>query len=345
MGVLWSPESAFQVTVLWWPYYCWAACRDRNPDVSTFGALARANAKLTVWLSSTIATFLLFYKVVYGSLPSIEGYLAYLMYPPGPLPINPYGAVLFFGAVILAATYTLHRRLQQAPDTWQTHNLVIVLLACYGASSYYLGRSHDNNLLNISVFYLLLLLAIRQIRQFGSLRVAASGFLACLLVYVTLTGWSTWLDVARSGALFQIRPREIADRFSYLSKEGQQANARFAGQGDSIPSSADGARGMFTIAQKFGEPVTVLDTALNLERSASGAPWSALHGPENYAYLPPTLRRTFLTRVAQRLKSPGWLLIQRSFAADSWLNDYDSVYRRDQQLDFGSYYAIRYVPK
>lgn len=344
-GLLWSPESAFQVTVLWWPYYCWAACRNRKSALSTSAALAGANARLIIWLSGTIATVLLIYKIAYGSAPSIEGYLAYLLYPPGLLPINPYGALLFFGAVVLAATYALHRGLQQAADSRQTHNLIIVLLACYGASSYYLGRSHDNNLLNISVFYLLLLLALRQMSPAGGLRIAASGFLACLLAYITLTGWSTWREVAQSGAVLQIRPRETVSHFSYLTRAGQQASTRVVGQEESGPSSGDGARGMLTIAKEFGEPVTVLDTALNLEGSASGAPWSALHGPENYAYLPPTLRRMFLAKVVQRLKSPGWLLIQRDFDAGNWLDDYDAVYRRDQERDFGTYYAIRYVPK
>ena len=108
--------------------------------------------------------------------------------------------------------------------------------------------------------------------------------------------------------------------------------------------ASDAARGMQTISDQFDEPVTVLDAAINVEASTAGIPWSAFHGPENYVYLPSALRREFLANIAAALKRPGWLLISRSYDATSFLSDYDAVYRRDQQLDFGTYYAIRYVP-
>ena len=100
-----------------------------------------------------------------------------------------------------------------------------------------------------------------------------------------------------------------------------------------------------TLSERFHEPITVLDQALNLEASSAGTPWSAYHGPENYMYFPSPLRRQFLANVAARLNAPGWLLIRRDFDAAGWLSDYDAVYRRDQMLDFGTYYAIRYVPR
>jgi hypothetical protein len=102
---------------------------------------------------------------------------------------------------------------------------------------------------------------------------------------------------------------------------------------------------MRAIEESFHEPVTVIDPALNLEGSHLGRPWSAYNGPENYAYLPSSLRRIFLARVAQRLGQPGWLLVRRDYDSAAWLSDYDEVYRRDRTLDFGTYYGIRYVPR
>lgn len=101
---------------------------------------------------------------------------------------------------------------------------------------------------------------------------------------------------------------------------------------------------MQTISDQFDEPITVLDAAINVEASTAGTSWSAFHGAENYVYLPSPLRRQFLANVATALKRPGWLLSSRSYDATSFLSDDDAVYRRDRQLDFGTYYAIRYVP-
>jgi len=143
----------------------------------------------------------------------------------------------------------------------------------------------------------------------------------------------------------QFRPHSIISDFSYTSPGGMRANQFMAGPHSSDALGPDAARGMQVISETFHEPVTVLDPPLNLEATSIGAPWSAFQGPENYAYLPSSLRRQFLANVAKKLKASGWLLIRRDYDAAAWLSDYDAVYRRDQQLDFGTYYAIRYVPR
>lgn len=343
--VLWSPESAFQGTVVWWPYYVWSSCSARAGRDGRFRAFLLANARLMGWLTGGCSVFLLGYWLVYGCMPTWDGYLAYVMYPPGVLPINPSGAIWFFGMAVVAGIMGVHRQLQTSSDSRQTHNVIILLLASYAAASYFLGRSHDNNLLNISAFFLLLALAVRELRQMVLLRTAACGLIAAWLAYPVLMGWASWSGAAKAGDLLEFNPRGIVADFSYMSHDGMQASQVMAGPHSSAALGADAARGMQAISEKFHEPVTVLDPALNLEATASGAPWSAFQGPENYAYLPSFLRRKFLADVASGLNAPGWLLIRRDYDAAAWLSDYDAVYRRDRQLDFGTYYAIRYVPK
>ncbi|WP_445146006.1 hypothetical protein [Dyella sp. Tek66A03] len=347
LGVLWSPESAFQVTVVWWPYYVWSrgARADGLHRLRTF---LLANARLTSWLIAGVASFLLIYRLAYGVMPTLDGYLAYAMYPPGPLPVDLSGAVWFFGAVIVLGIVGLYGQLRTSPDVRSTHNIIVLLLAAYGASSYFLGRSHDNNLLNISVFFALLLLALREVRQGTLLRIASCGLLAALLVYPSLAGWNSWADVVKTRLLVEFQPDRATARFSYMHARGMQANIKanqlIAGPQPPEAMTGDAARGMRTLWEQFHEPVTVLDPAFTLEGSSAGAPWSAFHGPENYVYLPPRLRRQFLAKVAARLNAPGWLLIRRDYPVADWLSDYDEVYRRDRTLDFGTYYAIRYVP-
>jgi len=343
--ILWSPESAFQGTVVWWPYYVWASCSAQVNGSRRFQIFLLANARLTGWLVGGCTAFLLVYSLVYGCMPTLDGYLAYVMHPPGAIPINLSGAIWFFGMVMIAGMVGMHGQLRVSSNLRQTHNVIVLLLASYATASYFLGRSHDNNLLNISAFFLLLLMAVRELRQMVLLRVAACGLIAALLAYPVLMGWASWVDAAKAGDLMQFRPHSIISDFSYTSPGGMRANQFMAGPHSSDALGPDAARGMQVISETFHEPVTVLDPPLNLEATSIGAPWSAFQGPENYAYLPSSLRRQFLANVAKKLKASGWLLIRRDYDAAAWLSDYDAVYRRDQQLDFGTYYAIRYVPR
>ena len=89
----------------------------------------------------------------------------------------------------------------------------------------------------------------------------------------------------------------------------------------------------------------MLDGSINLVRAAQPSVWSAVHGPANFAYIPSQRRQEFLLKTATTLKRSGWLVIDRKFPADEWLADFDLVYERTSQLEFGSYYAIRFSPK
>jgi hypothetical protein len=305
----------------------------------------RALVRLLICLLAGSAVFLMAYRLVYGVFPTLHGYLAYMLYPPGPLPIATFGAIWFFGPIILLGLAGVHGRMRVSGETWRAHNAVVMLLAAYAVISYYLGRSHDNNLLNISVFFVLLLLALRELGMSLPYRRAACGLLAALLAYPLLAGWGTWSSLAKGGELARFRPGEVIVGFSYAHPKGVSAIGSAGGPGASTQPALDAARGMKTISARFNEPVTVLDPALSLEGSAAGRPWSAFHGPENYAYLPAPLRREFLAAVARRLNAAGWLLIRKDYEASSWLDDYDAIYTRDQTMDFGTYYAIRYVPR
>jgi hypothetical protein len=343
LGVVWSPESAAQVTVVWWPYYVWASCRVKTPDTNQMQIFLIACMKLAAWFMGTVTGFILIYWIRYRAAPSGIAYLAYLLYPPGPLPINPFGAIWFFGMVGAFAVICLARHLREAPDARETHNLIILSLACYGAASYYLGRSHDNNLLNISVFFLLVLLAIRSVGRKRMLGIVATASIGALLTYPALAGWTAWSELIKRGYLLEFHPRETLASFSYASLDRETADVQMPHSGEE--RATDAARAVQTISERFGEPVTILDSSLNVEASPGGTAWNAFDGPENYVYMPSAARRIFLARVATALRRPGWLLISHSYDATSFLADYDAVYRRDRQLDFGTYYAIRYVAR
>jgi hypothetical protein len=99
------------------------------------------------------------------------------------------------------------------------------------------------------------------------------------------------------------------------------------------------------IHRNYGEPATVLDSSMNHVRATPRSAWSAIHGPANFAYVPSEQRRVFLERTARTLDRPGWLVVNRKFPAYGWLADFATVYTTTERLEFGSYYALRMVPK
>jgi hypothetical protein len=346
LGVLWSPESAFQVTVVWWPYHVWTSTQNGSSQVSRFSLFLRANVRLCAWLVAGVMVFLTCYWSVYRILPSCQAYLAYVEHPPGAIPIKPFGAIWFFGSALAVGILGLQYRSRDPATERQNQNLAAVLLATYGASSYFLGRSHDNNLLNISVFFVLLLLAVRTLPQPRVLRVAASGMLACLIAYAVLGNWSTWGEILKDGGFAKFEPASTVASFSYVHPAGMRATqVMMAGAPSSQAFAEDAAWGMRTIYERYGEPVVVLDPSLSPEEGVAGTAWSAFNGPENYVYLPSPIRRRFLAAVAARLQATGWVLVNRNYPAEDWIADFDEVYRRDRTMDFGTYYAIRYIPR
>ena len=84
---------------------------------------------------------------------------------------------------------------------------------------------------------------------------------------------------------------------------------------------------------------------MTLERSLPQSGWSAFHNPANVFYIPSKIRKIFLQNTVNSIRMPGWLLINLNYPAKDWLEDLDSVYDRGEQLEFGEFYAIRFVPR
>jgi hypothetical protein len=329
LGVLWSPESAFYVTFLWWPYYLFVRRAPGSLRARVEG-MVRPAANLLAALALLVVVFGGIYMLVYGEAPTVYGLLAYAIDPPGPLPINWHGAVWYFLLVTAVGLGTLVHLWRRTGDTPGFRRGFLVLLLSYGASSYFLGRSHDNNLLNILPFFLLVLLSAISAAESRFLTLSSATLAATLLGWLPLFGWQAWHKDVMHGGLLQFDSRMDEGFGSQQTDTGYAHDARLA---------------IDYINQKYGEPITVFDNSWCLLRSTPPQPWSAIHGPENFRFMPSGRRREFLSLTAAALGRSGWVVVSRNFPADEWLADLDSAYRRDSRVEFGSYYAIRYVPK
>jgi hypothetical protein len=344
-GALWSPESAFYVTFVWWPYYLFIQ-RVQGGFLSRVKGFANSAMRLLVIGVGLVIVFNIVFRIIYNQAPSLYGFLAYALNPPGPMPINPHGAVWFFLFVTIIGVGTLLHLWHRTGDTLSFRRGFLVQLLSYGAFSYFLGRSHDNNLLNILPFMLLVLLhaiSTSSGKIFHRVSVVLS---ATLLSWLPLFGWQAWSESLMEGRVLTFDSKLMLNSMSFSNPDTTSKIAdRFARYKMVSGSPQDAGRAIEFIRKSYGEPVTVLDSSMNLVRSKPTAAWSAIHGPANFPYIPSQRRREFLSATATSLNRSGWLIVDKKFPSDEWLADFDFAYERTNRLEFGTYYAIRFSPK
>lgn len=344
-GALWSPESAFYVTCVWWPYYIFLR-RVQGDSMSLVKGIVRAAMKLLLIGAGLAIVFNIIFRIIYDKGPTLYGYLAYAINPPGPMPINIHGTVWYFLFASIIGASALWSNYTTKGDTTLFRRGFLLQFLGYGTFSYFLGRSHDNNLLNIMPFIFLILLHAMSTTADKGLAGASIVLTAALIGWLPLFGWQAWRETVSEGKLFSIDSKSLRESISFSDPLTQQkiaARLSQAGQDSGLPT--DSSRAVDFLQRNYAEPITVLDFSLNLVGSAHPKVWSAIHGPANYAFIPSQRRQEFLLRAAKSLNRSGWLIVDRKFPADDWLADFDSAYQRTNRFEFGTYYAIRFSPK
>lgn len=338
----WSPECLFYATAIWWPIYIFDQSRLTSGTRGRIFSGLRSTAVLSTVAICTIITVCVGYFFIYNSLPNPLYFLTYILYPPGPLPINPKGTLIFWGyTMILAASVSWTMWLRSGESTAFTRSLTLQLLA-FSTLSYYLGRSHDNNILNLSPLFMLVLLdALSNARSIFS-RHSAACALSALLAWPVVFGWNVWQEAYSKNGIRAIGFSEIKNILNYdepTQKSLHEVNTKV----DSYQLAQ--TKLLMDQIQKDGESFVVLDE-FNLQQPYySLKPWCAIMSSTNFAFVPSTLRREFLFNTARRLNRSGWLIISKSHDPNTWLSDFDAVYDRTNSVDLDSVYAIRYTPK
>jgi hypothetical protein len=303
----------------------------------------RAAGILLLNFLAVLFSFFAGYWLIYRTTPTAYGYFAYVINPPGPLPINPAGAIWFFAAVLVLGLAALYSTLRLSGNNREFRQAFLLVLLAYATFSYFLGRSHDNNLLNLLPFQMLVLLVAFRAPIAGWARTAAAVLLASLIGWSSVFGWDVWREAIWNARLFEFNAQAMRVSFSYNDPSTAEFVRRFREVNGGDPG--DAARAANYVEANFGEPLTMLDFSMNLRATDNEAVWSAVQGPENFVSVPSARRQEFLVSTAKYLGRNGWLVVDRKFPADEWLKDFQSAYRTELIMDFGSYYAIRLVPK
>lgn len=329
VAALWSIESAFYATCIWWPHFM--LVRQAQKRSAVLPTLLRSTGILVLNFSLLTACFLMVYWLVYGTTPTAHGLFAYVLSPPGALPINVKGTIWFFAVALTLSTWVNWQAFQQSGNTAALRQGILLSLLAYTTFSYFLGRSHDNNVLNLLPFILLMLLHAWA-RTAGFARGLAIGLLACLLGWLGVFNWNAWQTGAKAGLQTWFDPLWI--RGALPESGGQALFPKVTLQVIARTQSL------------LPEPVTVVGPFLNPSSSASNAVWSVFHGPANLYSFPSALRREFLRQGAATLQRSGWLVVEVSQPDIGLLvEDFDSVYARTQAFEMSGYLAVHYAAR
>ena len=344
-GVLWSPESAFYVTFVWGSFYIFVY-RGIGDYNTKFKNLLLNLVRLVIIWAVLITIFLLFYAYKFQVLPSLEGYLAYALYPPGEMPINYRGGIWLIFLVNILGWMALLALWKKTGDTQNYRRCFLLQLLFYSVFSYFLGRSHDNNLLNLMPFLLLVLLSARRYNNLKIINFMAVTLCAASLGSLVFFGWQSWGEfINQNKVTIKPNPNLIGNLASVTNVDTQRILNNKYSTNQSGDSYGEASKAIKFINNTYGEAVTILDYSMTLERSLPQSGWSAFHNPANVFYIPSKIRKIFLQNTVNSIRMPGWLLINLNYPAKDWLEDLDSVYDRGEQLEFGEFYAIRFVPR
>ncbi len=344
LGLVWSPEAAFYATVVWWPYL--ALRRAQNIGATNVKGVAievlRGALMAVVATVAAFAVLAVLFWVVYRQWPSIEGFTTYVRNPPGILPVNPMGPVSL--ALAAAAAVAIA---QLRADARGVRLGLVCLVSLFAAGSYYLGRSHDNNVLNLLPFIVLALTAALAIGlkdiAFGFVQVALAGVVALLATF----GFESWDAAAQRGQAWNIGPSHFINHVRLVDPASSVLLDQSLSDPPKTPAPAPAADA--AAAQKWllgrgeGSPLWV-SPSMVLPYGAPGPVWTGMNDVGAFALLPHDEVETFIRNGAQHLHRPGWILVDRT-QTTPWPALFLAAYSITEQRDFGGYTAYRLAPK
>jgi hypothetical protein len=331
LGLAWSPEAAFFVTLLWWP---WLALRRADASASLnekLLALARGGMTGLAAVLAGYAALALLFRAQFGDWVRLDNFLFYLSYPPGRLPVFPLGAVWLASAILLLALVAL---ICTGDRGSKRRSLQAVLLTALAAGSYYLSRSHDNNILNLLPFLILLLLAVQMARpslfNAGFIRATLAGIIA-LTASINFHAW-TVAPGAPSIAGLQIGPSALITRFSAMSGPLPLL----------VP--ADAANALSALRRDSRETALLLDAQMVMPTADPAATWTGVNNAANFLPLPPELIRHYVRQGAKQFGRSGWIVVAND-KATFWSGLFGTAYEMVEQRGYGTYTAYHLVPR
>lgn len=288
-AVLWSPEVAFMTIAVFGVH-----------ETARLG-LIKSAAKTLAIVAGSFAAMVLIHRLIYGVWVQPDVVIEYILHVPGPLPIDPFSDFLFLAAAMALAGWTV--KVQNGD-----RRALVAATLLFAASSYYLGRSHPNNICNLMPFVVLVALRA-QPSPLLRLGIATS------IAAITLSYW-TFVPFGIDHA--------------------EPLQARIA----KLDPGMNEVRSHIVNPDHLG----IADIGLALNRHPDETlVWTPMDPWSLWSFVPPERRRLYISRSAQRLHRSGWVILQGDAAR--LLDDFEAGYTIAEQSKTGDYTVAKLVPK
>lgn len=155
LGSIWSMESFFFVSAI---FTCTIIFDRAAPELPKVRSLKSAYIISTLALISALAIFFFaryLYELFYLEPLNLRNVFISFIYLPGPLPADWFGMILLIGIIITLGITSILKL-----DRQSARNIYIATLGLAAGLSYYLSRSHDNNIVNIYPLLIILITAL-----------------------------------------------------------------------------------------------------------------------------------------------------------------------------------------
>ena len=331
--MVWSTETAFFGTLIWWPYLAMRDAAEADTAAARWIALARGALRgVAAVAAAAVALTLVLWWLSSGAIRPSD-YFAYVLHPPGPMPINPTGPLWLALACILVALHGL----AGVGRLSRSRALYVSLLAFLAAGTYFLSRSADNNILNLFPWLVILLAATVQqdpstdeSRSFT--RAFARTVFAAMIAFVGTVNFASWTDGGGTDGLLSFGPSRMIDRFTPVAGSRPQM------------LSNDALRAFAFLRERNAGAVVLLNGAKLIPAQAPGAGWTGVNNVANFESLPRPVVTRFICRGALAYKRPGWILVdEREY--HPWVSAFEAAYEIREQVGFGPYRAYRLTPR
>ena len=327
LGLFWSPEAAFFASLVWWPYL---ALRDAETRQG-WGVLLLGGVRGVLALIAGYGLLAVLFRAAFGAWIMSDDFLVYIKYPPGALPISMLGPVWWVAAVLILAMMTslIHATHREGRAQYAC------LLATLGSLSYYLSRSHDNNIINLFPFFLLLLIATLAARQTPFVVGFVRTSLVASIAFISTFGFHRWTaEPGSSVGGIQFGGAPLVAQFSPSTPQERSLVPR------------DAASAFNDIHKQGGGQILLFNLSRVMVLSTPGPYWTGVNNTANFDPLPNEVILHYIQRGAAVYHRPGWIVIHRALASDShWLPLFRSAYVLDAQRNYGSYIAFHLTPK
>jgi hypothetical protein len=327
--MFWSPEGAFFGTLIWWPYLALRDAAEEPTPRESWTALVRGAVRGLAAFAAGAISLAAVLSLLSAGAARPKDFLAYILYPPGPLPINPVGTIWLALTAILLGLHAL----AGSGKSMQGRALYVCLLGFLAAGTYYVSRSHDNNVLNLFPLLVVLLVASVQSDATPAFRDAfVCTVLAAMIAFVATARWTSWAKGASTEGLLSIGPSRMLARFE--SRQGTQPAIL----------TVDAVKGLAYLRGRNAGAVVLIDDNGLIPPHAAGQGWTSVNNYANFEPLPQAMITRFACRGALIYRRAGWLLIdQRKIRF--WMPPFEAAYEVREQVGFGSYRAYHLSPR